>query len=211
MGHVVQNSDYAPVEKRVEGLIFAYILGILSMGVSCLGIYGAYKEKKWALIVFLVMMSLGYVGLLWVTVSLVIALPKTNKAKEEEFRHFLPLNEASLHVKQLVDQLQVKFNCCGLFNGYKDWGRNIPHSCLCPYYYQQTDKCEAAGQSLLSSFMGQGFNSTKMVYKQSCFPVLKKLMLLGASFVLGISFGFAAMMLLGLVMCSVILYQTGQR
>uniref|UniRef100_A0A8C9R2V2 Uncharacterized protein n=1 Tax=Scleropages formosus TaxID=113540 RepID=A0A8C9R2V2_SCLFO len=131
-------SECFQVEKRVEGLIFAYILGILSMGVSCLGIYGAYKEKKWALIVVRVQ-----VGSL-MTDCCVILL-KTNKAKEEEFRHFLPLNEASLHVKQL-------FNCCGLFNGYKDWGRNIPHSCLCPYYYQQTDKCEAAGQSLLASF-----------------------------------------------------------
>uniref|UniRef100_A0A0E9T234 Uncharacterized protein n=1 Tax=Anguilla anguilla TaxID=7936 RepID=A0A0E9T234_ANGAN len=39
----------------------------------------------------------------------------------------------------MFNKLQPELKCCGAFNGYQDWGKHVPDSCLCP---SDADRCE---------------------------------------------------------------------
>ncbi|KAL4641462.1 tetraspanin-8-like isoform X1 [Arapaima gigas] len=205
-GHVFQDSRMQQGED-VNVLILLYSLGITTIVVSSVGIYGVVKEKKWAMFVFLIMMSLGCVGLLWFAVPAAIVRPKISGTLKETFEHYLPLNEAPEQFQTLANYLQTELQCCGLFKGYKDWGKDIPDSCHCPTLYQNTNKCEATDSSSMGILAALGVKSGELVYKQSCFPLIEKWTQLALDVFLGIAFGFVVLTLLGLVMSCMILYQ----
>ncbi|XP_036374332.1 uncharacterized protein LOC118770680 [Megalops cyprinoides] len=198
------------IENKMIGIFFLYIIGGATMAISFVGAYGAYKEKKWALIVFVTVMSLGGIALLWIAVPLVISRPTVYSVIEEQFRSVVPLDEADPQIQQAAETLQAQFKCCGLFDGYRDWRSHIPQSCLCSPD-QSADKCEKAERSYrmldFSRFSDRLRDTEKLVYKQSCFPILMTYAEKALDITLGILFGLAVLALLGALMAVIMLCQ----
>uniref|UniRef100_A0A4W5PZA4 Uncharacterized protein n=1 Tax=Hucho hucho TaxID=62062 RepID=A0A4W5PZA4_9TELE len=194
-------------ENQTKGFVVLYVVGGITMAMSLLGAYGAHREKRIPLIVFLVACFIVCFCLLRVAVPTAMYRPEVEQIMEEKFREVLPLNEASPDVRQLTERIQLSLKCCGLFS-YTDWGNNVPDSCLC-----QAEEDQMEGTCLnipyqllfLSEFRVTG--SQKLIYKQACFPILKDYVAEALDILLGIAFGFAALALLGAVISAVLLAQ----
>ncbi|KAJ8381384.1 hypothetical protein SKAU_G00021620 [Synaphobranchus kaupii] len=199
--------------NMIMGVVFLYILGGITVFISFLGAYGAYKEKKWALIVFCAGMTLGCCGLLRIAILLMVSRPEVKSQVEEQLRSAIPLDEANQDLKRVAEIFQTQLKCCGIFNGYQDWGSHIPNSCLCPTQYQETDKCERVESSRLEAMKAKNFleqlisDSDNLVYKESCFPIILKHMDNYFDTTLGIIFGFATMALIGIIMSLMLICQ----
>ncbi|KAG7456131.1 hypothetical protein MATL_G00248490 [Megalops atlanticus] len=209
-GMLAHALHHEQIENKVMGLIFLYIIGGATLAISFVGAYGAYKEKKWALIVFVTVMIVGAIALLRMAVPIGVARPAVYSMIEEQFRSAVPLDEADPQIQQAAETLQAQFKCCGLFDGYRDWRSHIPQSCLCSPD-ESADKCEKAERSYWvpesSRFFDRPLDTEKLVYKQSCFPILMRYVEKALDIALGIFFGLAVMALLGVLMAVIMLCQ----
>lgn len=179
------------IEGRTTGLILLYFLGSVTMVIAILGVYGAQKENRVALIVFLVCMVLGSLMMLKIGVPSVIARPKLKGIMEETFHRLLPLDEATKDVQTVVETLQTGFSCCGLF-GYQDWRQQIPDSCFCGAEVEE-DQCQLV--------------DTKLVFRKTCFPVVLHYITMISDIILGVVFTLAVLALLGMVLSSLMIHQ----
>ncbi|XP_035280839.1 tetraspanin-8-like [Anguilla anguilla] len=211
LGHVLYR-DSEEFNTMVVGVVFLYILGGVTMVISFLGAYGAYKEKKWALIVFAVAMGLGFCGLLRVAIPMMVSRPQMKSQLEEQLRSAMPLDEANPEFLHAAEIIQTQLKCCGIFDGYVEWGSHIPNSCLCPTQHLEADKCERVESSRLEATKERSFlerlnsDSENLVYKEPCFPVLMSSIDKIFDKVVGIVFGFAFMALIGLIMSLVLIW-----
>ncbi|GLD48182.1 tetraspanin-8-like protein [Lates japonicus] len=183
------------VEGRTSGLIILYVVGIVTMMIAILGAYGAHKESKVCLIIFLVCMVIGSLLTLRTGVPAAIMKPQLEGILEEKFRSYLPLDKAVYSTREMADTIQTQLHCCGMFS-YTDWEDNIPDSCLCSPAEMEEDKCQ-------TSYMLQG----KSIYSKACFPIIMHYVLLIADIVIGITFTLAALALLGMILSSIMIYQ----
>ncbi|KAJ8398832.1 hypothetical protein AAFF_G00417400 [Aldrovandia affinis] len=195
LGHAFYH-EAEEFNTKMVGVVFMYVLGTVTLVIAFLGAYGAYKEKKWALIVFCSAMALGCCGLLRIAIPMMISRPQILLLVEEHF-HSVDLYRADPEFQSAAEVFQTELKCCGLFNGYQDWGSHIPNSCLCPSYYEETDKCERVESSLLEAqepryYLDRSIDD-KLVYKQPCFPIILKYLDKVFDTMLGIIFGFAVM------------------
>nr|XP_029505740.1 tetraspanin-8-like [Oncorhynchus nerka] len=71
----------------------------------------------------------------------------------------IPLHTNGRDVVPGLTELQTIGECCGLVNGYKDWGSHVPSSCTC--YPRRLESCV---------FTEHGF-----VYKQPCMDLIVKI------------------------------------
>ncbi|XP_056132456.1 tetraspanin-8-like isoform X1 [Lampris incognitus] len=180
------------LEGRSVGLAILYFTGSVTMVISILGAYGAHKENRVALIVFLVCMVVGSLLMLVVAIPSVIARAHVDGLMEEKFREVLPLDRADADIQNQVVQLQETFHCCGLFS-YADWEQNIPESCVCDP--QEMEECRMVEMQ------------HKMVYSQTCFPIVLHYVDLFADISLGVLFALAVLALLGLALSSLMIHQ----
>ncbi|XP_028255730.1 tetraspanin-8-like [Parambassis ranga] len=185
--------------SRTAILISLYILGGIIMVIAILGAYGAHKESRAALIVFLVCMVIGSLVMLRVAVPIAIARTQLEGSIEEKLRQNLPLDKASSEVKSTIESVQSQLHCCGLFS-YNDWEDQIPDSCNCGPDTEESE-CRTIGYSSLM-LLGR-----KTIYSQPCFPLLMNYFRLGFDIVLGVFFTLAVLALLGLVLTSVMIHQ----
>ncbi|KAK7896770.1 hypothetical protein WMY93_022095 [Mugilogobius chulae] len=196
---VTSSNGAANLDNRLTGLIMLYVVGSITMVVAVLGAYGAHKEKKGPLIAFLVCMVIGSMIMLRVGFTTVFARPQMEPVLEETFRRFLPLDEAREDVQEMANAMQDRMQCCGLFS-YKDWGNNIPVSCLCDNVEEEEeDKCMNVNYNFLMT--------QKSVYSKPCFPILMHYVLLITDITLAIVFTLAALALLGLGLSSLMIHQ----
>ncbi|XP_030296487.1 tetraspanin-8-like [Sparus aurata] len=186
------------LEGRTTGLLVLYVVGSVTMVIAILGAYGAHKESKVSLIVFLVCMVIGCLLMLRTGIPAAMVRPKLEGVLSEKFHELLPLNRASPDVKNMADNLQTQLHCCGLFS-YKDWNNEIPDSCLCDQEEEEEGKCQNTDYI---SFM-----STKSVYVKTCFPVIVHYVLLVADVMIGVLFTLGSLALLGLVLSSIMIHQ----
>ncbi|XP_052370529.1 tetraspanin-8-like [Oncorhynchus keta] len=207
LGQFAYNDSTSEFENQTKGFLVMYLVGGITMAMSLLGAHGAHREKRIPLIVFLVACFICCFGLLRLAVPTAMYRPEMMQIVEEKFREGLPLNEASPDVRQFTERIQLNLKCCGLFS-YTDWGNNVPDSCLCQGEEDQMEgTCLNIPYRLLffSEFRMTGHQ--KLIYKQTCFPILEGYLAKALDILLGVSFGFAALALLGAVMSAVLLAQ----
>ncbi|KAM4615063.1 tetraspanin-8-like [Polymixia lowei] len=193
----IHRQDFA---EHASALILLYTLGSVTMVIAILGAFGAHKENKVALIVFLVCMVLGSFMMLKVGIPTAIARPKLEGIMEEKFQQFLPLDQAQENIQDLANTLQDKLRCCGLFT-YKDWENNVPDSCVCNSEEVEEGKCQSISYRKLI------FTDGKSVFIQTCFPIIMQYLALSADIVLGVVFTLALLALLGMALSSVMIHQ----
>ncbi|KAJ8269296.1 hypothetical protein COCON_G00119030 [Conger conger] len=202
--------DHEEFSSMFVGVVVLYLMGGITMAISFLGAYGAFKEKKWPLIVFAASMALGFCGLLRAGTLVIILRPEVKSETEEHFRAILPLDEAAPEFKQVADMLQTQLKCCGLFNGYQDWRSSIPDSCRCSRWDLESDKCERV-EAAMRFDEELDSDSQQLVYKQPCFPIIEKYMDRYFNMATGIIFGFAFLALMGLIMSVVLIWYIKRR
>uniref|UniRef100_A0A8C2Z3G1 Tetraspanin n=1 Tax=Cyclopterus lumpus TaxID=8103 RepID=A0A8C2Z3G1_CYCLU len=115
-------------ETMLPGLQLMYSISIITLILAIIGVYGACKEKKWALIMFAVGMILGT---LFLIASDIQALAQRPKVAEHLKMHYMMLQNNASGITDDLRDVHIKFQCCGLDQGYLDWGYDIPESCLC--------------------------------------------------------------------------------
>ncbi|XP_056280614.1 tetraspanin-8-like [Pseudoliparis swirei] len=193
----VQGGD--ALEGRTVGLIVLYTVGAITMVIAILGAYGAHRENRACLIVFLVCMVIGSLMTLRAAVPALSTRPELESLLEAKFREFLPLDKASSDVKNMADSLQSQLHCCGLFS-YMDWEDNIPDTCLCDQGEEMEGMCQSVSyQAILMP--------RKSVYIKTCFPVILHYVLLLSNVMIGVTFTLAVLALLGLALSSAIIHQ----
>ncbi|XP_068162669.1 tetraspanin-8-like [Antennarius striatus] len=186
------------LEGRTAGLIILYVVGSVTMVIPILGAYGAHKEKKVCLIVFLVCMVFGCVMMLRAGIPAAVTRADLPETLESKFQKMLPLDQAPIQERSIAENLQAQLHCCGLFS-YKDWEDNIPNSCLC----NEEEEMEGACQTVVYQFLM--LSETKSVYRKPCFPIILHFFVLVADIMIGAVFSLAALALLGMVMSSAII------
>ncbi|KAG7456132.1 hypothetical protein MATL_G00248500 [Megalops atlanticus] len=208
IGHISQGPE--GFEQNLSGVVLLYLIGAVTMALSIIGAYGAHKEKKWALIVFFTGMVVGNACLLLLSVTVSVSIPVATQTIENYFYNAIPLDEASQDIQNVVGKLQSELNCCGVFNGYQDWGKHLPQSCLCPSYRPNMDKCEKINGSQFETYEHGSMlseDSDKLVYKEPCAPFVTNTMRKALNIMLGICLGFAIMAFIGMAMSMTLLCQ----
>ncbi|KAM4615635.1 tetraspanin-8-like [Polymixia lowei] len=118
----------------VSGLVQHTILGAGCLLLSVIGVCGACKEKRWYLILFAVGMAAASQTMIVKTALICKPLyEKEVVGREASFLSMMPLRKTSSANRTLLENVQASYKCCGLVEGYKDWGVSIPTSCLCEY------------------------------------------------------------------------------
>ncbi|XP_075967854.1 tetraspanin-8-like [Anarhichas minor] len=201
LSQVVTNVDGEGLEGRTTGLIVLYTVGAVTMVIAILGAYGAHRENRVCLIVFLVCMVIGSLMMLRAGIPAVAARPKLESILEEKFHQLLPLDAATPDVKNMADRLQGQLHCCGLFS-YTDWEDKIPDSCECDQEEQMEGKCQSV------SYRGiLVHRHTKSVYIKACFPIILHYVLMISNIMIGVVFTLAVLALLGMALSSAIIHQ----
>ncbi|XP_051911080.1 tetraspanin-33-like [Hippocampus zosterae] len=181
-------------------LILLYVVGTLTMAVAAVGAYGAQRQSRVALIVFLVCMVIGTLTMLRVGVSLAAVRPEVKGAMSGYVLNLLPLDQASEKTKEVANGVQEMMRCCGVVS-YDDWRQNIPDSCLCDQAARAHHKCQVVNYNLMMLQM------RKSVFRQPCFPLIVHYVLLGFDITMGIVFVLALLALLGLTLSSILIHQ----
>ncbi|XP_028677631.2 tetraspanin-8-like [Erpetoichthys calabaricus] len=164
-------------------------IGVVTIFLAFLGGYGAKSENKCLLFSFFTGLFSNFLLLLLLTVAVVVLRPQIFSTIRGQFgSHLLPDEEN----RDFADIVQSQLKCCGMDNGYKDWGESIPVSCRCPVV---NDPLQCTSVGYLS------------VYKQSCsiplFEVIDK-----ASFIIfGFTVGFSIIALIGMALSITLLWQ----
>ncbi|XP_028810906.1 tetraspanin-8-like [Denticeps clupeoides] len=177
----------------VAPLAILYLIGIGIVALSAFGLYGALKEKQWALIVFSVGTIMTSLLFLLIAIPLVAMEAMSEEVARLMTEELKNLNEATTDQKTQLEVWQHMFNCCGV-HGYQDWGNDIPGTCLCS---DPTDniRCVLA-------------NGTSMeVFSEPCFPHITAFTRAVFRGLLAVTFGFAVPVIAVTVMSIIILCQ----
>ncbi|KAG7456120.1 hypothetical protein MATL_G00248440, partial [Megalops atlanticus] len=167
---------------------------------ALLGFFGAYKEKQWALRVYVGLLVLEFIGFVRGAISLTAF---NIEMVENQFKQITPLDRASSETQRSMNKLQTVSECCGLFS-YRDWSDSIPQSCHCPPDYDdRASKCELVKGNWVSEVE---------VYNTPCGPMLLRYLKMGHNFVSGLIITFIIVVvisvILSLALCSNIKEQT---
>lgn len=181
--------------------IVLYIIGAVTMAIAILGAYGAHKESKVSLIIFLVCMVVGSLSMLKTGVPYAIIRPQIGSVLENILRTELPLDQASPQDQEVANTAQKGLHCCGLFS-YTDWSGNIPDSCLC-----SAEEQEEQGLCKTVTYQSFGFGQSKTIYAEPCFPIILYYTQLVLDVALGVVFSLLVLALLGMILSSIIIHQ----
>ncbi|XP_027007089.1 tetraspanin-8-like [Tachysurus fulvidraco] len=192
-GIALFGQQYAEEENTLTGVIFLYVIGSGIFIISVLGVFGAYKESKCALIMFFVIMCLMTGGMLRVAVPIAIHHAEINSAVQEYLKTTSAMNKDMQHA---LNTMQVHFKCCGLSNGYQDWQDDVPESCNCEGSYSP-DMCKSVVTNAYKSLYLRRESTSRRVWSKPCGPVITEYLnkLLNVS--MAIFFTFAAVAILG--------------
>ena len=184
------------LQCRNNGILTLYILGAITMMVAVIGAYGAHRENKLCLNAFLVCMLVGFLLMLKSGIATATGQPEMEELLKDELREILPLDKAEESTRSRLDEVQAQQSCCGVFS-YREWGENIPDSCLCDQQQEQSGLCLTV-------------NSTapqQAVFAASCFSVHLDNTLLLHKVMTGIIFTLATLALLGFTLSSSLVFQ----
>ncbi|XP_039891938.1 tetraspanin-8-like isoform X2 [Simochromis diagramma] len=186
------------LEGRATKLFILFIVGCITIMITMLGAYGAHKENKVALITSLVYTVIGCWLMLITGIQAAIIHPQLRGIGVETFSELVPLDKSSTYVRNMTEDIQKQFHCCGLFS-YKDW-ENIPDSCVCSQEEEKEGKCQTVKNN---TFMLQ----RKSVYTKTCFPTIMDHIQFHYNIILVVSFTLAILALLGIILSSIMIHQ----
>ncbi|XP_036432928.1 tetraspanin-8-like [Colossoma macropomum] len=183
-------------ESKLSAVVVLVVFGAVTFILAVLGAYGAQKENKNVLIAFFVFMCVGTIALLRMAIVMAISRPEVTSVMKQELNKAVPLDAASEDVKNAMDYIQKQVKCCGLFNGYQDWGNQVPESCDCGS--DEADQCQK--MTPRNTYLKIFEVRSRMVYSQPCGFMMLQYISLVFDVTLGVLFGFATLALLGGVM-----------
>ncbi|GAA6102627.1 tetraspanin-8-like [Tachysurus ichikawai] len=187
-GMALFGQQYAEEENTMTGVILLYVIGSGIFIISVLGVFGAYKENKCALIMFFAIMCLMTGGMLRVAIPIAVHRAEIHSAVQEYLKTTKALNKDMQHALNTVQEL---FMCCGLSNGYQDWQGEVPESCNCKGSYSP-DMCE----SVLTNVQNLWYTSestSRRVWSKPCGPVITEYLDKLFTITLAVFFTFAAL------------------
>ncbi|KAM6896014.1 tetraspanin-8-like [Lycodopsis pacificus] len=200
--------NHEEIETMLPGLFSTYGMSIIPLILAIIGVYGACKEKKWALILFVVGMILGSLFLITSDIIGLAQRPQEAEQLKRTYLQMLPLNNASQSTIDALKGIQIEFQCCGLDQGYLDWGYNIPQSCVCSQ--EATNPCvEAPRSSSLSEYTMN--NQYVKIYKEPCVPYLIAYVMRVLDTAMGILLGVALLWILSVALCIFILRRLSKK
>ncbi|NWZ77344.1 TSN8 protein, partial [Poecile atricapillus] len=184
--------------SHTRTIIFAGVnlliaVGAIIMILGFLGCCGAVKESRCMLMLFFIALLL--ILILQVTGGILGAVYKSQV--ETAFNLTLSTSVNALQsttgeYKEYQEEFQKfekQYQCCGLTNGYKDWGENFnkPSSniCQCEPEKPSSDLCIRYGN--------------RYIYKKPCGEVIMQQIKDNLIIIMGIAFGLAVVEILGLV------------
>uniref|UniRef100_A0A8C5YSL5 Tetraspanin n=1 Tax=Marmota marmota marmota TaxID=9994 RepID=A0A8C5YSL5_MARMA len=175
-------------------------VGAITIVMSFLGCYGALKENRCMLLLFFI--GLFPILLMQLTAGILAAKfkPETERALKatlHESAQLLSNNEEGRKFQKTMVTLQKEFKCCGLISGAADWGRNFEEA-------YESCKCSSPSDSCIT-YTG------RYVYKQTCEPVIRASVSNHLDIVIGLSFGLAAVEVLGTVFSMILFCQIEKR
>lgn len=178
--------------NKLTGVIVLVVVGLVIFILSVLGAYGAQKENRKVLIAFFVIMCMGTIALFRMAVPIAISREQVISMIQKEFQKLGPLDQADPDIKNNMELLQPKAKCCGLFNGYQDWGNEVPASCNCED--TKHDPCQVYSS-----------DENRSVYSQPCGPIIQEYLNTALNITLGAFIGFGVLSLLAAVMSLVMI------
>lgn len=188
----------AEMKNEVGNFWTLSLFGLLTAGISILGVYGAFREKEWALTTFSILVFTGMFICLTGAFGILTKRPMISRRLED----FLKSDVMSKHLQQL--QEEYKLECCGTENGYQDWSSKVPESCVCPESYHNTPKCEMVAQYESQYWPYEKRPSYTQVFREPCLPLLMRAVNALMDATVGVQFGLAIVGLIGAVMASLI-------
>ncbi|KAJ8405340.1 hypothetical protein AAFF_G00323310 [Aldrovandia affinis] len=197
--HVAEESD----DNVMPGLIILYVIGGVMLVLSLFGAYAGQKEKKWALILFCIGTSLLCLTFLGSSVQQAVLIPKLEEDIKAHYKDKIPLDKSDLNTQKALENVQKQLECCGLEQGYQDWGETVPETCLCPDYAKNSSKC------IEVHFQHRPANDSEaVVYSEPCIPLLVDDEHAIMNIFLGITFGLAIITMIQVVISVILLCQT---
>ncbi|XP_042259479.1 tetraspanin-8-like [Thunnus maccoyii] len=191
------------IDKMLAGIHLMYAISVITLLLPIIGVYGTCKEKKWALIVFTVGMIPCTLFMFDFERRGLAMRPKVAEDMKEHYLSLLPLSNASEHEIEGLKDVQMELQCCGLDQGYQDWGYNISESCLC--LQDSTNPCVEAPKN--SSLSHRKHDQPIMIYKEPCLPYLISHASMAINLVMGTVLGLTLIWTLSVVLCIIILCQ----
>uniref|UniRef100_A0A3B3V858 Uncharacterized protein n=1 Tax=Poecilia latipinna TaxID=48699 RepID=A0A3B3V858_9TELE len=134
-----------------------YVIEVGCLLLSVLGVFGACKGKRWCLILV--------------------------KKKKKILKLLVTALKLFVSNRTLLHNIQEELECCGLIEGYKDWGASIPASCNCHY----PGKC--VNQYPVYACCFEPFMLPCCFVPQPCLPIYLSELKLAFSLVMAIQFG----------------------
>ncbi|XP_037552087.1 tetraspanin-6-like [Nematolebias whitei] len=194
-------------DEQVEstmGLHFIYGFSAITLIFLIFGGFGAWKEKKWALITFAVGMILICLYLLAGEIFFLVLKPKIEEILKDSFYTFLPIANATQSHLDTLNYTQVELQCCGV-ESYMDWENNIPGSCLC--VEDSANPCMDAPRDSNLFIEGQ----TIKIYSEPCLPLIIQRDLQFLQILTGIRVGMILLWVLAIGLCVAILCQINKK
>ncbi|XP_036812765.1 tetraspanin-8 isoform X2 [Oncorhynchus mykiss] len=189
-GHFHQSEEI----EILPGIVVLYVLEAATLVLSIFGVYGARKEKKWTVVLM-------------------------EELTREEHLAMMPLSGANQTDLEGLYNMQTNLKCCGLVQGYQDWGTDIPLSCLCSDEDSTDFKCVAPGNNTRfvihypNSDMSEDddhkglMDEHMLVYKEPCLPILISFMGYAISLMIGTLAALNALWDVGVALAITILCQ----
>ncbi|XP_076152884.1 tetraspanin-8-like [Alosa pseudoharengus] len=191
---------------QIAAVFVLYVIGFITLAISFLGAYGAFRQVKWMLVVFLVLMCVGFLFLVCAAGIMAFLQSQINQEIEQAFNKMGPLDQTSEDFKKFMDGLQKSMQCCGAFNGSSDWNDHVPESCDCsPSEKAKSDTCVALPGYSIAVFSNRE-ESGRFVYKQSCGPLFLDILNKLLNITTGILFGLTALTFLGIAISSCLIH-----
>ncbi|XP_049617246.1 tetraspanin-8 isoform X2 [Syngnathus scovelli] len=164
--------------------------------------HGYYHQNE----EFTVLKILGSLFLLWVTINVLIVHPMLIKTVSELYLGMQPISNATEINMKILQKTQIEMECCGVEQGYTEWGYNISESCLCNSTWSN---CVEAPTN--SSLFQLAEDTPVMIYKEPCLPILISHTNLAISVGVGLSMGLASLWTLSCVLSIAILCQLREK
>lgn len=134
--------------------------------------------------------------------------PQIATEMREQYLSLMPLTNASKTVIEGVNEMEAELQCCGLDQGYQDWGYNISESCLC--VEDAVNPCVAAPRNS-SLFESTHTEDPIMIYKEPCVTYLAAHAMFVVDVLLGVILGMLLLWISSVVLCVVILCQLNRK
>ncbi|XP_066524757.1 23 kDa integral membrane protein-like [Hoplias malabaricus] len=193
---IVANSiTTAPVEGWLKGVLPSVGFGLVTIVLSILGIYGAYKNEVLPLILYSVFMIIVLTALMVLTLLATFFQPQVVIQIEKMLNQIYLPTETDEEFLRELNKLQQEAQCCGL-NNHRDWHNKTPSSCFCPLNYLNRETECVKDQKYIANLANRDRVSEppfldEYVYKTGCGPVMIENMKILLRILLGMLYSLA--------------------